>query len=230
MKIAYFTDFFFPVLGGVSTAINNLSAGLANRGSEVVIFAPKWRNFTHPVKNKRIQVRFLPSLNVGIPDIRITLLFYPNLYGFMRKFQADVIHVESPLTVGIAGIIIAKLMKKPLVGNFHGYPNWGLVGIKKSTLLNSLYLKYDAFILNFCDLVITPGKIGETELKKHGLKKPIFLIPNSINESEFQEQPAQTVLQLKKKVWFKKERCPVCGSFSYREKHSCSHKKFCPYP
>ena len=64
--------------------------------------------------------------------------------------------------------------------------------------MNKLVWKLTAFYHNLADAVICPSIISQTELQRHGLKKPTAIIPNGLNLKEIKKPTAFAKNKLKK--------------------------------
>ena len=192
MKIAVFTDSFPPLVNGVVTHILNTTSELA-KNNEIMIFAPKPKEEQMaqvPSFPPTVKVEYLTSVPAFIyEDARVGLAFLPILFSKINRFNPDVVHFHSPLTVGLNGIMAAKILKKPLVGTFHTYfmePEYlriaGLDKIKldENRLLNSFLWKYSNFYYNQADTVICPSQITKKDLIKHGITQPIQVVSNGV--------------------------------------------------
>src|SRR4029079_16079216 len=106
---------------GIATAIGNLASGLGKRGHKEHIFAPKIPNNTYKPDSQNVDIQYISSIPSPIQE---TYLSFPNFFKISRYLQInapDIFHIESEFIVGVLGLIYARLRKKPLVGNFHGY-------------------------------------------------------------------------------------------------------------
>jgi len=188
MRIAIFTDCFLPQIDGVATATLNLTKGLANRGHKVYIIAPKYRGvkeFKH--KNiKVIRINAVPAL--FYPQLKISNPFSMSLYLKLKKEKIDLIHFQTPLTIGMQGIVLSRMLKVPLVGTFHTmiadlqYLKHGGINVK---LAQNLTWKYARAYYNRCNLITCPSESTKKELLDNDFTKPIKVISNGINFSIF---------------------------------------------
>lgn len=122
MRIAFFTDSFYPAINGIVSGLCSYANGLVEAGHSVMIFAPD-----HPMLNsvpwildKRIKVRVFPSLKGNIvPDFRFMV---PNwsVYRELKKFKPDIIHTHTPMMLGFSGLVLGKFMQIPVVTTCHG--------------------------------------------------------------------------------------------------------------
>lgn len=215
MNICFFTDVFLPRIDGVSNSIYHLSKQMAENGEQVLVFAPKLEG-SDQVDVPGVQLEFLPSLPAFVyPQTRIGLTS-PKLIRKIRRFQPDVIHVTTPFSVGLAGLILGKMMKVPVVGAFHGYmmseEYLELLGIKRMTkTFEKLLWRVTKDFYNKSDLILTPSQYVKQDLIDHKFTKPIRVIHNAaeilkgkIDERFFQQfvsehqidQQAPTVLYI----------------------------------
>jgi 1,2-diacylglycerol 3-alpha-glucosyltransferase len=122
MRIAIFTDCFVPQINGVVTSLFNLVKGLSDSGHHVFIVAPKYyrryKEFAYP----KVRVLRIPSVPAFFyPDYRLTFPVDLKILAILRKSDIDIINFETPLTVGLTGIIMARMLNKPLIGRFHTF-------------------------------------------------------------------------------------------------------------
>src|ERR1041385_1879742 len=101
LNIAIFTDSFTPLINGVVTSTLNLANGLAERGHTVHIIAPYYfrhKDRLHPnIKVKRI---------FGVPALfyegfKFTSILSVRVLWYLRKQNIDVIHFQTPASLGI---------------------------------------------------------------------------------------------------------------------------------
>ena len=123
MKIAYFTDTFLPQVNGVATALANQATELGERNHSVLIFTPKLDSIKREkFKAKNVQVVHLPTVPALLyPEFKLGVFGLPKVIKYLIKFKPDIIHLHTPLTVGMDAIMAARFFKKPLVGTVHVY-------------------------------------------------------------------------------------------------------------
>lgn len=121
MRIALFTDTFLPQINGVVTSIINLAKGLADRGHQVHIIAPKFRN-TEEFDYPNVYVRRTRSMPAFFyEDFKFTLPVSPIILEYIMDKKIELIHFQTPITLGFQAIILARLLKIPLIGSFHTF-------------------------------------------------------------------------------------------------------------
>jgi len=174
-----FADSYKPQINGMVKTIDSWVEGLEKLGNKVFLFVPK----TPGYKYKR-NVFTLPSLEFKpYPEYRLGI---PNflLNKKLKKMRIDIIHVHSPFTMGISGMIFAKFSDIPVVGTFHtNFPSY-INYLKLDKIINSKNLKryswkYLSWFYNRCEYVTVPTKAFEKVLKNK-LKTKIVVIPPGI--------------------------------------------------
>src|SRR5438876_84846 len=121
MRIALFTDSFWPQINGVTTSILNTCTELAAQGHEFLIFAPKPKSFpSEPPHIPNVRIVWLPAEPLPTyTDYLMAYLFPPSAKKIFREFNADVVHVHTPFFVAEKGITYAKRAGIPVIGTFH---------------------------------------------------------------------------------------------------------------
>jgi len=188
LKIAIFTDSFIPLRDGIVTSTISLIKGLADKGNKIYIIAPNYKNlkeFSYPnVIVKRISgvpALFYPGFKFT-PPINIKLIQY------LKKEKIDLIHFQTPFTLGIQAILTAKILKKPLLGTFHTFITDEQyiqhLGINVKFLQNISWA-YVRGYYNECNLVTCPSERTKNELIKNNFTKRIKVISNGIDLFSF---------------------------------------------
>jgi glycosyltransferase involved in cell wall biosynthesis len=191
MKIVYFTDFFYPIVGGVTIAIANLATQMALHGHEAYVFAPKWKHNPYTIDEvKNLHIEYVNSMGTGIPDFQLPFSLHPGMYNRLRSINPDIIHLESPVFLGTTGLIFARLMKKPVIITFHGYfmePMYlkkaGLdkLGMDNNQTIIQMGWKFAQFYYNLADGITCPSEATKKDLIAHGFTKPVEAISNGVN-------------------------------------------------
>ena len=204
MKVAYFTDTFLPQINGVVTSLVTITSALASLGHQITVFAPRPKGVGKIDRNtKGISVELLPSMPSFVyPDWRASVPVSPSLISKVRRLDPDIIHFQTTFLVGGGGIILGKILKKPVIGSFHGYfmePEYlKIFNINHGVeVLSAILWKYAAFFFNQCDMVLTYSESAKKDLQQHGVRKPIFVIPNTINEKAMKKVSGKEVSNLR---------------------------------
>lgn len=188
MRIAYFTDTFLPQVNGVATALANQAEELGARSHKILIFTPKLDNIRRrKFKAKNVEVVHLPTLPALLyPEFKLGVFGFPKVVQTLKRFKPDIIHLHTPLTVGVDAVLAARFFNKPLVGTVHvyfsesGYLRWlkYKVAVK---IVDKIVQRFLNFIFRQCDLVLVPSKMLITELNEEGFEKPLSYLPNGVS-------------------------------------------------
>ncbi len=212
MRIAYFTDTFLPQVNGVATALANQATELGARGHSVLIFTPKLDDIKRQkFTAKNVAVVHVPTVPALLyPEFKLGVFGLPRVVRHLVRFKPDIIHLHTPLTVGMDAVMAARFFKKPLVGTVHVYfAESGYLRWLKYKLAVKLVDKAVQHFLNFmfsqCDLILAPSKMLVDELGKKGLSKPIGYLPNGVTL----KQP---------KIISQKERDTIKKKYGLKEK------------
>lgn len=186
MKIAVFTDTYFPQLNGVPISIDNFTRVLRKKGHKVYIYAPKIKDF----KDKDEDVSRLSSVKVisSEPEVRVPIPMPNKIYRQMLRKDFDLVHAHGNGAFSLLGYQIAKLKNVPFVLTFHNfhskYTHYFLNGkVVKPKMMEAGLRVFG----NLCDGVITPSEKMKEELVRYGVKGEVKVIPSFIDSDRFIE-------------------------------------------
>lgn len=188
MKIAFFTDTYYPDLNGVTVSVSNFAKELRQKGHKVYIFAPK---IAGKYKDKDKNLIRLPSFKIlsRVEPQVYTPTIWPNKeFRGMFTEDFDIIHAHGNGPYSLLGYSIGKLKRIPFVMTFHTihthYTHYIFNGKIITPKMVSMGLKTFA---HRCNLVITPSEKMKKELLSYGVKKQIHVIPNFLEGDRFKK-------------------------------------------
>lgn len=191
MRITYFTDTFLPKIDGVSTSLVTITSALASIGHEILIFAPRPKNLREiKWKTEGVSLALLRSMpSFFYPEFRAATPISPRLVLHVRSFKPDIIHFQTTFLVGAGGLLLGKMIKKPIVGTFHtNFMHEEYLSVLRihyqKEIISAILWKYALLFFNQCDAILAPSVETSKELKKQGVKRPVYVIPNSIDENK----------------------------------------------
>ena len=181
MRIALFTESYFPVTNGVATAVQRLAETLRPE-HEVTIFAPHFNG--HQWREPGL-VRFPSYHPPGHPDYPLAIPFSIPVYRDFKALAFDVVHTHSPFALGVVGRRWARRHRLPLVTTYHTlyveYAHYGRV-LPRSWVragLQSVSRRY----CNQCDAVAVPTDPVREVLLDYGVHRPIAVIPTGVPDA-----------------------------------------------
>lgn len=208
MRIAIFSDSFYPELSGISDSIIVLAGELKKLGHEIHFFAPQYSRSNYAKVNGRqkeilgqIPVHRFFSLpfKAGTGQGRLVI---PTFWRWLKlkKIKPDIIHSQLFFSVGLEAMLAARILKIPLVGTNHtAITEFARYSPIKSSWFKKLSLGYAVWYYNHCDFVTAPSQSVFSEMKEFGFKKSHEVISNPINLNIFKPDLKVDKKSLKKK-------------------------------
>lgn len=183
MRIAAFTDSWYPYVSGVVRSIETFRQELARQGHEVLIFAPSYRDQVPEPGVFRFPALPAPT-NKGFV---LSLPFAPRVGRLLRELAVDAVHCHSPFLLGGVGARWARRLKIPLVFTHHTlYDQYTHYVPLFPELAKRVVLVFARRFCNRCDLVITPTRVVADRLSGFGVTAPLRAIPTGVRLEEFQ--------------------------------------------
>ncbi len=148
MRVAFFSDSYFPSIDGVTYTLKSWRDELEERGHEVYIIYPESDDYSPG--EREIPVRSVPNpfysgYNIPVPT------------GFGSFPDVDVVHCHSPAPLGIAGRLYARRNDLPAVYTHHTpleeYFEQELHSKVLAAALAKVHLPLENYFLNSFDTV-----------------------------------------------------------------------------
>jgi len=211
MRIAMFSDNFFPELSGISDSISTLARQLAARGHRIRFYVPRYARRDH----ERLGLPFTEiDLGESIEVIRLASVRYPTgtkqgrmvlptgvRWCHLRGFHPDVIHVHLPFAVGLEGLLAARMLGTPLMGTNHTpITEFLRYSPFRGVRCGRLAARYTAWYYNQCQFVSSPSRSILEEMGQFRFRVRHRVISNPIRLEVF--FPFASKHLLKKKFGF----------------------------
>lgn len=164
MKIAIFTDTFYPDINGVTRTLKQLTNYLDDQNISYKVFAPA----SHSNEYFSEHIRRFKSLSFFLyPECQLA---FPNLLKIkaeLQDFSPDIIHVATPFNAGLCGVYWAKKLNIPLVGSYHtDFDNY--LQFYNLPFLSKILWKYMKWFYKPCKKLFVPSRETLTQLKMNG--------------------------------------------------------------
>ena len=190
MKIGIFSDSWVPNLNGVVISIINEVQTLRNN-HDFTIFVPKLKQ-SIPFEIEGVPIYELPSVPFpGYPGYSVAFP-PPKLNKILKKEKFDFIHNHTPFSLGYFATLSAKVFYDlPLLSHYHTHlveysghliPFGNLFADKITATLEHAVWFYIRMFYRFSDVIVTPSKTLQYDLVRHGVKEPVYSLPNIISE------------------------------------------------
>jgi len=198
MKIGFFTDYYLPSGAGVTVSIETFRKEMEKRGHKVFIFAPASKNY----KDKNPNVYRFKSLTLSkARDLYLALPFLPEKRKIQEvlNLKLDIIHAQSPFSLGFLGKYVAIRQKIPFIYTHHTHlEEYAKFYLKENFFTPSLAKTWTTFFCNLSNPIITPSEKIKKVLQNYGVKNKIFVLPTGVDLSVFKKIAKQKSLLRKK--------------------------------
>jgi len=193
MKIAIFTNTFWPSKNGVAVSATNLRQELLALGHEVLVFAPT----VDGLKTKDDLPKVFRFPSIQYPQYPLALPFQmQKIKKTLLEEKIELIHSEHPWWVGSWALKFAKELNLPLITTIHTRYELYLskVPLPKSWVLETINQK----VKKYCDqtdLVTTPGFGSRERLLKLKIKTPVIVVSNPTDLKNYNRADGQSIRQ-----------------------------------
>lgn len=180
MRVGIFSESYPPLINGVSTSVQTLTASLEHAGHTVFIFTSRYPHY----QDERAGVFRFPSINSLVePDYVVPITFSPRIARAIPALKLDIIHSQSPFFLGLLARRVARSFDLPHVATNHTlYTDYAhylplpTVAITRRLLVAWMHQFYDT-----CDRVIAPSELTRRVLiDKYGVQTPVTVVPTGI--------------------------------------------------
>lgn len=220
MKIAIFSDTFFPQVNGVANVAFQSAQALSALGHEVMVFVPMKKSERKRVEDVvRFKIVYIPSFPVFLyPGERIVSPFGISIWKHLTKFRPDIIHTHTPFIAGWVAVCVAKILKIKLIGTHHTFFDYYLKHIWMDfAWARKLSWKYTVYYYNRCDVVLSPTISLRDDLILYGFKKPIQILVNAVDTDLFHSVTFDEKQMLKKQFGIPGISLVYMGRLSYEK-------------
>lgn len=198
MKIALFTDTYYPDINGVARTLKRFADYLSEQNMEVKIFAPA----NQPDEYVSSQIHRFKSASFFLyPECRLAFPNYFQIKAELEAFKPDIIHVATPFNLGLTGIYCAKKLNIPLVGSYHTDFDQYLQ-FYDLKFLSSILWKYMTWFHSSFKKTFVPSIETLNQLKEHRFSN-LELWPRGVDCEMF--HPYHDKLSVRKKYSIRKK-------------------------
>ncbi|TKI04599.1 glycosyltransferase [Martelella alba] len=229
MRIAVFTDSFFPELGGIQDSVLCSCRELGKRGHEILLFAPRATAHDYRVAGlperevdagRAVEIRRLLSLPVPSSTGQSRLLVPTGRrWRQLRAFAPDVIHAHTFLGAGLEALHASRRLAVPLVGTnhwaigeFYGYTPFSAAFFRK------ISVRAVTAFYNRCAMVTGPSHSVIDEMCAFGLRRPHSVVSNPVDTLRFCPLSESDRALLKRKKGFSPSTIVYAGRLADEKK------------
>ena len=193
MKIALFSDTYAPEINGVAIHVAALKEGLESLGHEVLVVT------TNPKNNDTFQehgVLHCPSIKLKrIYGYGLSMPINMKQYQIIKKFNPDVIHIHTEFGIGLFGILVSKMLKRPVIYTLHSiYDDYVYYVVPKPLIKTGqrIFYKYIRSLYKRATVITGPSPKSHEYLINAGLHRNVEIIPNPVDVDRFSIENVST--------------------------------------
>lgn len=176
LKIGLFLDSFFPNIDGVVNVVDNLAKELS-RYNDVVVVVP-YTESVNEDKDRPYKVIRIKSLPVPFTDYRVSLMQtrINESFKILLEEKFDIIHIHSPLAIGLLGVKIAKKLKIPCIATMHTRFDFEIrKRVDNQFIIDNIISRFIK-VYNACDKCIAVNNAMKKVFKDYGyLYEPVVI-------------------------------------------------------
>lgn len=196
LRIAIFSDNFYPEISGIVDSITTTAKELASRGHYVRFCVPRYsaanfkkagKDFTEINLGENISIDRLPAIPVPTSTKQGRFAIPLSSYAkSLAAFKPDVIHTQLFFGAGLEALMVKRKLHVPLLGTNHT----AISEFVKQTpigfpAVERAMLKYVSWYYNHCEFVTAPSQSVFTEMEQYGFRKPHQVLSNPIDTDTF---------------------------------------------
>ncbi|NJC98024.1 MAG: glycosyltransferase family 4 protein [Anaerolineales bacterium] len=184
MHIAFFTNFYLPVVNGVVRSVESFRKELSNQGHNVFVFAQT----DHDYEDEAPFIFRYPSLSLPMQvNIPAVIPVSPFVDQLLHSLKLEVIHTHHPILLGQTAAAKADELNLPLVFTFHTqyreYTHY--VPLPQEAIQEFLKDTVQNWLMDFmqkCQHIIVPSQsMADILVHEYGLRDHYTVIPTGID-------------------------------------------------
>jgi glycosyltransferase involved in cell wall biosynthesis len=187
LHIAFFTNYYHPVVNGVVRSVASFRETLMKQGHNVFVFAQSDGSYED---NEPFIFRY-PSLPLPLSDISAALPVSPFVDQLLPALKLDVIHTHHPILLGQTAARKAAELGLPLVFTFHTkyweythYVPFPQEAIQE--FLKNAVHKWLKDFMQKCQHIIIPSEsLKDFLVNEYGLEGHYTVVPTGTNLEPF---------------------------------------------
>jgi 1,2-diacylglycerol 3-alpha-glucosyltransferase len=185
VRIAVLSDCYLPAINGVVTSINQQLEALRRLGHDVDLYCPQYPHGGPPLDNV---YRFWARPFFFHKREQFTLAWPPSVLRRLWTEPYDLVHLQTPFSVGLIGLAAAITRRLPRV--FHHHTLWeeyvDYIPIPKK-ISSNFSIMLCRGLANRCQGVVAPSEEVKERFAQQGVRRPISVIPTGIDATMFRD-------------------------------------------
>ncbi len=167
MRIAIFSEVYWPMVSGVGVTLDRLVGALESRGHAVRVYSP---DYALPAgRADRSEAHRSPCVPLFLyPDVHWAFPRPREIAADLALFRPDVVHVATEFAMGLAGVKAAGQLGIPIIASAHtDYEKYARrYGVAWALRVGWIYLRW---FYRHADRVLVPSRMFERFLHTRGV-------------------------------------------------------------
>lgn len=167
LRIALFSEVYWPMVSGVGVTLLRLTDALRARGHDVRVYSATYPLL--PDQPDRPEVHRSPSVPLFLyPDVQWAFPRFRDVVEDLARYQADVVHLATEFSLGITGLKAARQLQLPVIASAHtDYDQYAVrYGVPWALKAGWHYLRW---FYGQTHRVLCPSRIYEEHLHSRGV-------------------------------------------------------------
>ena len=169
MRIAIYSEIYWPMVSGVALTLRRLVDALHARGHAVRVYSPHYE--LPPGAVERPEVHRSPGRPFFLaPDVQWAFPRVPDLIADMREFEPQVVHLATEFAMGYPGLRASKALGLPIIASSHTdyeayarpYGRWLVTAVRPGWA-------YMRWFYRHAHKVLCPTRVHEAHLHARGV-------------------------------------------------------------
>ena len=167
MRVAIFSEVYWPMVSGVGLTLQRLARALESRGHAVRVYSATYatpRDMASPA-----ELRSSPSIPLFLyPDVQWAFPQLREIVPDLEEFRPDVVHCATEFAMGLTGVRAAARVGVPVVASAHtDYERYASrYGLRWAADAGWRYLRW---FYQQAALVLCPSTVYEEHLRRRGV-------------------------------------------------------------
>jgi phosphatidylinositol alpha 1,6-mannosyltransferase len=167
VRIALFSEVYWPMVSGVGVTLLRLAKAMEARGHEVRVYSA-----SYPIPKGQLdrpEVHRSPSIPLFLyPDVQWAFPRLRDVTEDLARFSPDVVHVATEFALGLAGLKAARQLRLPVIASAHtDYDKYAArYGVDWALRVGWHYLRW---FYGQAYRVLCPSRIYQEHLRTRGV-------------------------------------------------------------
>lgn len=203
MRIAIFTDTYYPDINGVVSSIGILRNELMKHGHQVLIITTIPPHGVHLNDDSSI-IRMNGISLKSIYGYRMAGIYNNKIFKQVKEFHPDIIHTQTEYGIGLFGRLCGYKLNVPTVYTFHtnlyDYTYYVTKGLQPLDAIAKIIVKklMKVYTTHTTSLIVPSDKTASM-MKSIGINKEINIVPTGLELERFKIHNEDHTKQIKEK-------------------------------